>query len=243
MRNNTLLIDGDMVVFQITSSHEVEVRWDNDIHTLHSRFSDCWESFEIYLKDIKETLDANHCVFAFSGSNNFRKQILPTYKANRKKSRKPLAYKRLVEEISLHFETGTKPTLEADDLLGIWATTGYYNNPIIVSDDKDLLSIPGRTYRLGELHEITVEQADKYHLTQTLTGDVADGYKGCPGIGQKKAEAILQPCEWDRVVQAFEGAGLTEQDALTQARVARILRASDWDNTKEKINLWHPNCP
>ena len=37
---------------------------------------------------------------------------------------------------------------------------------------------------------------------------------------------------------AFEKKGLTESDALVQARVARILRASDYDFAAKKPILW-----
>ena len=99
-KTNTLLFDGDMVVFQITIGHETEVQWDNDVHTLHSRFSDCLDTFNDYMKNIVEELNADDCIFTFSGSDNFRKTVLPTYKSNRKNTRKPLAYKRLKEHIS-----------------------------------------------------------------------------------------------------------------------------------------------
>jgi len=242
-KSNTLLFDGDMVVFQITIGHETEVQWDNDVHTLHSRFSDCLDTFNDYMKNIVEELNADDCIFTFSGSDNFRKTVLPTYKSNRKNTRKPLAYKRLKEHISELYQTKIHEQLEADDVLGILATNGKYKNPIIVSDDKDLYTIPGRTYRLGELREISEQEAFKYFLTQTLTGDVADGYKGCPGIGAKKAETLLsspETCTWDQVLNTYLAAGLTEDDALAQARVARILHASDWDAKKERVILWQP---
>lgn len=227
-----------MVVFSIAIGHEHEVQWDDEVHTLHSRFSDCTDSFVQYIHGLMHDLDAYDMVFAFSSPTNFRKEVLPTYKYNRKNSRKPLAYKRFKKYIENNFETYEYDQLEADDVLGILATNETYKNPIIVSDDKDLLSIPGRTYRLNELHTISLEEADKKHLMQTLTGDVADGYKGCPGIGEKRAAAILQDCRWDSVVAAYQGAGLTEEDALQQARVAKILRAEDWDTTKKEVILW-----
>lgn len=239
-KNNTLLIDGDMVVFQITIGHEQEIQWDDEVHTLHSRFSDCVDTFDEYMKNIEEELNAGTSIFAFSGHDNFRKTVSPDYKSNRKKTRKPLAYKRLRDHIESLYTHKCEDNLEADDVLGIMATSGQYKNTIIVSDDKDLLSIPGRTYRLGQLHDITVDEADKNFLMQTLTGDVTDGYKGCPGVGPKKAESILQIPSWDQVANAYVIAGLTEEDALTQARLARILRASDWDQDNRRVILWQP---
>jgi len=239
-KNNTLLIDGDMVAFQITIGLEREIQWDEEVHTLHSRWSDCVDIFADYMKNITEVLNARRCIFAFSGANNFRKAVLPTYKFNRKATRKPLCYARFRRFVEDEFESKVHDVLEADDLLGIMATNGKYDNTIIVSDDKDLLSIPGRCYRLNELHNVSLEEADRKHLMQTLTGDVADGYKGCPGIGEKKAEVILKNGTWSEVLKAFEAAKLTEEDALQQARVARICRVEDFDFVKGDVNLWTP---
>ena len=48
---------------------------------------------------------------------------------------------------------------------------------------------------------------------------------------------------WAVVLAAYEKAGLTEADALAQARVARILRASDYDFKQKKVKLWNPPKP
>ena len=90
-----------------------------------------------------------------------------------------------------------------------------------------------------ELLEISEADADRYFLTQVLTGDITDSYKGVPGIGPKKAEAILGPRpHWGAVEKAYIDAGLTRDDAITQARLARILRWTDWAEGGPK--LWTP---
>ena len=69
-----------------------------------------------------------------------------------------------------------------------------------------------------ELLEISEADADRYFLTQVLTGDTADGYKGVPGIGPKKAEAILGPRpDWAAVEKAYIDAGLTRTTPSTGA--------------------------
>jgi DNA polymerase-1 len=121
-----------------------------------------------------------------------------------------------------------------------------------------------------QLLTITPKQADEWHAIQTLAGDTTDGYPGCPGIGMDRARAAVEamtelvPYEhvlasgkrkgevevryreeptdnlWRVIASRFEAAGLTEQDALVQARVARILRASDYDFEKKEPRLWNP---
>jgi DNA polymerase-1 len=125
--------------------------------------------------------------------------------------------------------------------------------PVVISIDKDLLQIPGWNYnpgvrgKGGRLTEITAKEADRYHLYQTLVGDDTDGYVGCPGVGTKKATKLLDDCahlsaatQWEWVVEAYRKRGLDEEAALVQARVARILRAEDWDPIKKEHRLWTP---
>jgi DNA polymerase-1 len=47
---------------------------------------------------------------------------------------------------------------------------------------------------------------------------------------------------WEAVLAEYKRQELDEKYALTQARLARILRASDWDNKKKKPILWSPNA-
>ena len=132
--------------------------------------------------------------------------------------------------------------LEADDTLGILATNGEYSRNIIVSVDKDMLTIPCEYYNMDKEVTETVDTklADYMHLYQTLVGDSTDNYKGCPGVGPKKAADILKIPSWSRVVTAIKQAGLTEEDALVQARVARILRANEYNFETGEVISWEP---
>jgi hypothetical protein len=166
---------------------------------------------------------------------------------------------RTVEAVEAAFDTRTVRGLEADDLLGILATRDAYSDAIIVTLDKDLRTIPGRHFNpLKETKPVlrSVFAADAQWMMQTLTGDTSDGYTGIPRVGPKKAEAILggdvkgvalrretAAGIWPRVVAAYVKAGLTERDALQQARVARILRNEDYDRVTKEVLLWHPKMP
>ena len=142
-------------------------------------------------------------------------------------------------------ETSTRPSLEADDCIGILSSMEKNKDRcIILSGDKDMRTLAGWHYDfLRDIYEyITEEEADKNFLMQTLTGDPVDGYSGCPKIGAVNAARILdKDCSWNAVAAAFEKQGLTEHDALIQARVARILRASDYDFKKKEVKLWMPS--
>lgn len=124
--------------------------------------------------------------------------------------------------------------------------------------------------RFAPVQEITEAEADRWHMIQTLAGDATDGYPGCPGVGLTRAtEAVdsmtrLEPYEyqitrgkrkgevevryeeapadnlWDVVVSRYKAAGLNEEAALQQARVARICRANDYDFQRKRPILWTP---
>lgn len=89
---------------------------------------------------------------------------------------------------------------------------------------------------------ISEKKADEWFFIQTMAGDATDGYSGVPGIGVKRAAELLEKegATWPTVVAAFEKAGLTEEDALKNARLARILRFSDYDHDNEQPILWTP---
>lgn len=241
-----LALDSDILMYKAASSAEVETEWGDDIWSLHTDLKEAKQAFEYQLNKITERLGVKDYVCCLSDhSANFRKQIDPTYKSNRKGTRKPVGYVALCSWVEENFKTFRKPTLEADDCLGILATMPANKGKcIMVSDDKDLKGIPGKLYRptADELLTITEADADRFFLTQVLTGDTADGYPGVKGIGPKTAEKILglRP-SWAAVEQAYIKAGMTRDDALQQARLARILRFTEWDQDKGEVKLWHPD--
>tara|TARA_Y100001938_G_scaffold68559_2_gene95142 strand:- start:6369 stop:7085 length:717 start_codon:yes stop_codon:yes gene_type:complete len=235
----TLLLDGDILIYQAAAAVEQEIDWGDDLWTLHGDAREARNLLDEEVAKLMHRLKGRAVLFALSDPrHNWRMDILSTYKSNRKGKRKPVVYRALRSHVEKHYNTACFSQLEADDVLGINAG----EDTIIVSDDKDLMTIPGHLYRplADEEMEITEEQADRYHLIQTLTGDRVDGYMGCPGIGPKTAEKVLKEGTWDEVVLAYEKAGLSEEVALTQARVARILRTGEWNPMTEEVMLWNP---
>jgi len=244
----TLLIDGDEFLYRGCVAVEHETRWDEDNHILASNFHEALEAVHSALKTVTDQFIGSPVRIAFTKGESFRKGLYSGYKASRANQRKPLCFARVREALEAEFQTYSYPGLEADDILGIWATRDQ-GDYIIVSQDKDLKTIPGALFQKGTLTKITPEEADYNWLFQTLTGDQVDGYPGCPGIGPVKAQKVLNdqyPGEtraeamWRMVVLTYEKAGLTPEDALTQARLARILRATDWDAKTKEIKLWTP---
>ena len=241
----TLLIDGDILAFQAAAATERPTQWDDDLWTLHAYLSDGQRHIKDALLSIQQETGVTNLRVFLTGKENYRTDILDTYKGNRKHTRKPMTLMALkVWMVDEYGAVLTEP-YEADDLIGIAATED--TDTIIVSEDKDFLCVPCRLYnpRRKDRGVITVslESADRYFYSQVLTGDTADNYKGCPSVGPVKADKILDDAEsdyWPAVVTAFEKAGLTVDDALVQARCARILRSEDLTNNQERPPLWTP---
>lgn len=233
------LVDGDLYLYRTLAATEDETDWGDDVWSLTSDLKVAKENFNNTIKQYVEECGADWFTLCFSDKENFRKKLHPEYKSARRKIRKPIGYAYMMDWCRDNYRTCTLPNLEADDVMGIKSA----EMTIIISDDKDMKTIPTRVYRpsTGETLNISRQEADKNFLTQALTGDSTDGYKGLSGVGIKKAEAILgmRP-HWGAVEDAYVKAGYTKQEALTQARLARILRAEDWDDKKQKVKLWKP---
>lgn len=242
------LIDADVIAFTSSVVAEKSIDWGDGIWTLHSDENEGRRIFRESIHRILRRVEADKAILAFSDSVNWRKEVLPTYKANRANTRQPLIRASLKKWAMDEYECVTYPTLEGDDVLGILATQKQCKKVkdtfTICTIDKDLKTIPGCHYSINhdELFEVTLEEADRWFLMQALMGDATDNYAGCPGVGPVAAAKILEKdCSWAAVVAAYAKRGFGEEEALVQARVARICRAEDYDMKKHQVILWTPH--
>ena len=298
-----LLLDGDYLLFSAMSASEEEVDWGDDIWSLQGDHNKARTLRRATMRGIRERLkefnDAE-LVMIFStknGEDNWRKQVLETYKANRKGKRKPVGYPVLLEEIledtETYLSTYRWDGLEGDDVIGILATNPAWlgvDEAIPVSCDKDFNTIPGRFYWLTQNKVVTNSEADadRWHMYQTIKGDTTDGYGGIPGIGEqvdgvpllewldnptyfyqatkvmksgpRKGEEVLYwtSCAanevaqkvdpsapdvaplWECIVSLARKQGMTREELITQAQVARICRSSDFDWENMTPIPWQP---
>jgi DNA polymerase-1 len=236
-----ILCDADFIVYKACAAAESEVDFGNDVILVTSNFRDAYNATKRELTKLENKLGTfSTIILFFSDSVNFRKKILPAYKGHRNR-KKPCGYKRVINALREEYKVIMKPTLEADDTMGIYATK--YPGNIIASPDKDMRQIPGKLYNFDETITIEPEAGSRWHLIQSISGDQTDGYGGVPGIGVKRAEALFKEkgYSWKTVVSAFKDKGLTEEDALVNARLARILTADDYDFERKEPKLWSPS--
>jgi len=258
--SRAVIIDGDVVVYKVAEgiADSYEVSTEEDDEFIYRNIG--WASKEQakdYLENMidkicKDCKADTVCIALSDMNNNFRKVVNPNYKGNRK-TIKPILYEFLRNYMN---ETGYKiyerPKLEADDVIGILATSEKIikGDKVIWSLDKDFKTIPCKFHRAkisskDESIIISKEEADWWFMYQTLIGDTVDGYYGCKGIGEKRAKKILgevgeKPLAemWEAVKETFVKGGMTEEEALLNARMARILHFEDYDFKKKEAILW-----
>jgi DNA polymerase-1 len=228
---------------------------DGDTFTVTSDAGEAFAGVERAIDRLTTRFETDDVLLCLSEGRNFRYDVDETYKANRKGTRKPACYNEVVKRACETWPFFSHPGLEADDVLGIFASRDA--NTILVSEDKDMKTIPCTLWQGGKLQKIDQPTADWWFYYQVLVGDTADGYPGLPAVGPVKAKIILSiprdPANpervpdhevplalWQNVRKAYEERGFTVEDAIKQARLARILRNEDWDAKKKEPILWTP---
>lgn len=182
------LIDMDIVCYRCAASAE-----NDDVGIAIYRQNEL-------LDQILEMTGATEYKAFLSGKKNFRKQIYPEYKANRKQP-KPIHLDECRDYAMQEQSAELAPiNLEADDALGI----NQGKDTIICSLDKDLLQIPGHHYsweisgkgwkKPHTFREISELEGLRLFYEQCLKGDRTDNIRGIEKIGDKKAKVLLEPC-------------------------------------------------
>jgi len=238
----TLLVDGDILAYRACASKEVATEVEPGYWTWHCHIDEVKIEIDNSLKFLLSKLKASDYKLCLSDDYNFRRDLSPTYKDHRSKYKRPLVLKPTREWMISEMGALVYPNLEGDDIMGILQTQpDKQDDTIIVSIDKDMKTISGKIYVNDTMYSYTEEEADYNHLMQTLCGDRTDGYFGIKGCGPVAAAKILaRNANWNAVKTAYEKAGMTEEEALTQARLARILRWDDYDHENKQVKLWTP---
>lgn len=285
-----LYVDGDVVAFRAAAAAQAYVEdqfgWIRPM--ANTKIGEAL--VENALWNIKDRLKGDIAEIALTDpKDNWRKTVDPAYKTNRTGER-PLLLDYLKDYLRQEHGAWHWSGLEADDVLGILMTApeGELSDDLdlppveqrlCVGNDKDFLSIPGRHWTVDDykpngkpnIRSVTLWEANRFHLIQTLAGDRVDGYYGCPGVGMARAASIIDERQllapthgvktrgvnkgdsvirwvaepsldyWAIITSHYRKAGLGEQEALKSARLARILRYGEYDPLSEELTLWTPD--
>ena len=189
------LIDGDLIAYRCAAS----IKPDETLEIGCGRIDQLMQTILV-------NVGAKSYYCFLSGSGNFRKHINPGYKAHRKDIEPPKHLEDCREYLITQYGAKLAHNIEADDKLG--HNQGL--NTVICSLDKDMLMIPGNhhsweirgtapsgTEWIREAKTVVVKEleADKHFWKQMLIGDKADDIVGVQGIGPKRADNYINPCE------------------------------------------------
>ena len=253
------LIDAAIILYAACASVEESIDWgDGSVTENVGNFDDVCDQIVAKVVAYRDAVGATEVVLGISCDRKscWRRDVLPSYKNNRETRVDPYWRPQAKAFVRENYNVLQRPGLEADDVLGIAATRARWHeippsNRIIVSQDKDFLQIPTSVYnpRTEVEWKRSLRDADAWHMYQTMVGDACDGYTGIPRVGPVKAERMLaaalrddnsydMAALWRAMVHLADSKGMTEDELLVQARVARILRDEDYH--KGEVKLWTP---
>lgn len=154
------------------------------------------------ISGILEAVGTNDYECYLTGKDNFRDKVatILKYKGTRSAPR-PYHYQNIRNYLVDHWGAKVIHGMEADDMLAI-RQTECGDSSVICSRDKDLRQVAGYHYSwaVSRQDEKPVYYIDEltgmYNLAkQMLTGDNTDNILGVVGIGDKKAEKLLDGYE------------------------------------------------
>jgi hypothetical protein len=212
------LIDADIVAYRCAASAEK----DNEgiaifrVHDLMNRI-------------IYETGAARYVGY-LTGANNFRYEIYPEYKANRKGKPKPQFLEACKEVLVTQWHCKVTDGIEADDALAI----DHQAEPdsVLCSIDKDFFQLPGRHFHFvkQEIRTVSPLEGLRNFYTQLIEGDAADNIPAFDGklrnTRPKFVAKLLEPL--NEATTAYD-----------MYFICADLYGTQWDENKE---LMHRNA-
>lgn len=217
----TALYDADFLLYRI--GHGMK----------HQNLDLACSVMDEYINRSLEPVDADVTVFFLSDpAGNFRHALYPEYKANRT-APKPDHYDGLWDYLVDSWTADIAVYMEADDALSLDNINSKTHKTILISQDKDLMQVPGHHYNpvTGVFRNVG-KFASLYNLYyQVLIGDTVDNIKGIPGVGPVTAAKILLGCQTEE--QMFEAVRKAYND--DEALVLNMQLV--WLLSKDRTNL------
>jgi 5'-3' exonuclease len=230
---NLAVLDGDIIAYKAAAWADIE-----GVDELEGRLNSDVERW------VPETCTDFLLTFSCNRKDNFRREHLKSYKAHREGTAQPDCLEYAKELLEESYRCRYVPRLEADDLMGIAASSG---KAIAITIDKDLKGVPGWHFnpdKDSEVRYISEEEADRFFAQQIISGDSTDGIPGLPGKGIKFFEKEILRFDYEDWFQeiwwAFEEHGYSMDYFLQQARCVRILRDGEYSKENQSIHYWTP---
>ncbi|RLA26276.1 MAG: hypothetical protein DRQ62_00135 [Gammaproteobacteria bacterium] len=258
-RDKAKIVNGVNYVSLDDDGNKQELEFDKEEDTQY--LLDSWENFKDDLDKMLDRLYIDKYIMAVKSPTNFRDDMYPDYKMNRRKQqmRKPRKQNMFVPSIRKLAVTQGYAVYahdrEADDYVRIWAEEARRvgEDFIVCSVDKDLQCIPGKHWLMHheKILNITEDGARTHYYQQLLKGDPTDNIPGLPGIGPVAARDLVWDCRNDGdfqevVVECYvaQYEGEWKQWLLSNGKMIHIQRdmddyftLEDWPFAKEIESL------
>jgi 5'-3' exonuclease len=193
-----LIVDADSLFYHACynpARKEVDANGNSTFKlTPEEDLNNCKYNLDNKIQDINNTINnfynITNTTYFYGGKNNFRYQIYPEYKANRKNIEKPP----FINEIIQYFKDNYNPIeaegCESDDYVyNAYLTSN--KQCVVAAIDKDVINqcceVPIYYYQRrkdefdfirGEFINVTEKQSKHFFVFQLITGDVTDNIKG-----------------------------------------------------------------
>jgi DNA polymerase-1 len=225
--NNLMIVDAMNVAF----------RWK---HSGATKFVD---DYIATVMSLAKSYDAGTIIVAADwGGSSYRKAIFPEYKANRKElvekqsaEEKEAArkffdeYERVLEAIDKHprIQLFRYQGVEADDIAAYLVTRLHdygFDQAWLISSDRDWDLLVGpyvSRFSTVTRKEITLDTWDypvtpeQYISYKVLTGDSGDNIPGIPGVGPKRAAALIE--QYGSAMDIYDACPLPGKQKFIQA--------------------------
>ena len=210
-------------------------------------------------RDIKKWLPKGITDFVItlscSRKDNFRRDIWPNYKLFREDLYRPEYLDEARDHILDTYKCKKFDNIEADDIMGIYASS---NRGIAVTIDKDLKGVRGWHFNPDkdkDVRYVSPEEAERFFCQQWLTGDSTDGIPGLWRIGPKKADKFLLEWEEDEldwheeIMKMYEiekyhpkdMCDLSPRDlSIVMGQCVKILSSENFNLKTRELTLWSP---
>lgn len=217
-----LLIDADILAYKVGFKSEDDANENYVLASLSSAVSN-WLTPPVSVPFFVDgKMDYKLYV---TGGGNYRTEIEPEYKANRRGKAKPSHLPAIMQSLVDKWGAVVAEGEEADDLIGI-ESTKLGDSCLIITIDKDFDQLPGWHYNPDKqtCYYVTKEEGIRFFYKQLLTGDRVDNIIGLYGIGEKKATTILEACDNEKEMYSNVIAAYMEREELSEDEAAeRVL--------------------
>lgn len=181
------IIDGDTLIYLSTYNKK-----DAPIKSLE----DCYNDMDSLLNNIFQATRTTHYLLYLTIGKNFRYNIEPTYKENRKKQEKPPFFYEVRQYLIDNWKASYIEEYESDDLCistrKLLRQQGV--DCFISSPDKDIKKTVGECfdYKKFEWSDTRHGEAYEYFFRSMIEGDNADGVPGLKGYGKAFVDKLFK---------------------------------------------------